>query len=120
MTRRSVPSISPARPCGDWVSERCGCRPPGTPAGQRSREEARGIYRRVYERGVNFIDVANIYGYGECEEILAEALHPYPDDLLIGTKAGFRPGKIEPGQSSLPAEGRPDRIKEECDRSLRG
>src|SRR5580704_15916488 len=61
--------------------------------GVRDREEARGLYRRVYERGVNFIDVANIYGYGECEEILPEALYPYPDDLLIGTKAGFKPGK---------------------------
>ena len=58
-------------------------------AGVRDRDEAIRLYRRVYERGVNFIDVANIYGYGECEEILAEALHPYPDDLLVGTKAGF-------------------------------
>ena len=59
-------------------------------AGVRDRDEAIRLYRRVYERGVNFIDVANIYGYGECEEILAEALHPYPDDLLVGTKAGSR------------------------------
>jgi pyridoxine 4-dehydrogenase len=87
--------------------------------GVRDREEARGLYRRVYERGVNFIDVANIYGYGECEEILAEALHPYPQDLLIGTKAGFKPGKIEPGKTSLPPLGRPEHIKEECERSLR-
>jgi aryl-alcohol dehydrogenase-like predicted oxidoreductase len=87
--------------------------------GIRDRQTARELYRRVYERGVNFIDVANIYGYGECEEILAEALHPYPDDLLIGTKAGFRPGKIEPGKTSLPPCGRPEHIKEECDKSLR-
>jgi pyridoxine 4-dehydrogenase len=86
--------------------------------GKRDREEAKEIYRTVYDRGVNFIDVANIYGYGECEEILAEALHPYPDDLLIGTKAGFKPGKIEPGKSSLPPMGDPAHIKEECERSL--
>ncbi len=87
--------------------------------GVRDRDEAIALYRRVYERGVNFIDVANIYGYGECEEILAEALHPYPDDLLIGTKAGFRPGKVEPGKTSLPPLGRPEHIREECDKSLR-
>ena len=42
--------------------------------GVRDREEARQIYRAVYDAGVNFIDVANIYGYGECEEILAEEI----------------------------------------------
>jgi pyridoxine 4-dehydrogenase len=87
--------------------------------GKRDRGEAARLYQRVYERGVNFIDVANIYGYGECEEILAEALHPYPEDLLIGTKAGFKPGRIEPGQRSLPPSGRPEHIKAECELSLR-
>ncbi len=85
----------------------------------RDRAEAAKLYRRVVERGVNFIDVANIYGYGECEEILGETLAPYPDDLLVGTKAGFKPGKIEPGKRSLPSLGTPEHIKEECDRSLR-
>jgi aryl-alcohol dehydrogenase-like predicted oxidoreductase len=88
-------------------------------AGARDRAEAVRIYRRAYDRGVNFIDTANIYGYGESEEILAEALHPYPADLVIGTKAGFRPGKIVPGQTSLPPLGHPGHIKEECDKSLR-
>jgi pyridoxine 4-dehydrogenase len=87
--------------------------------GVRDRDEAAQLYRQVVDRGVNFLDVANIYGYGECEEILAEALHPYPTDLLIGTKAGFKPGKIEPGMRSLPPLGRPEHIKEECDKSLR-
>ena len=86
--------------------------------GVRDRDEATRLYRRVYERGINFIDVANIYGYGECEEILAEALHPYPDDLLIGTKAGFKPGKIPPGERSLPPLGTPEHIREECEKSL--
>lgn len=86
--------------------------------GVRDRSEAIRLYRRVVQRGINFIDVANIYGYGECEEILAEALHPYPDDLLIGTKAGFRPGKIEPGMTSLPPLGRPEHLREECEKSL--
>ena len=87
--------------------------------GVRDRAEAARLYRRVVDRGVNFVDVANIYGYGECEEILAEALHPYPTDLLIGTKAGFKPGKLEPGMRSLPPLGRPEHIKEECEKSLR-
>jgi aryl-alcohol dehydrogenase-like predicted oxidoreductase len=88
-------------------------------AGVRDRAEAIKIYRRAYERGINFIDTANIYGYGESEEILAEALYPYPGDLVIGTKAGFRPGKIAPGETSLPPLGQPGHIKEECDKSLR-
>lgn len=87
--------------------------------GVRDRGEAIKLYRRAYDRGVNFFDTANIYGYGESEEILAEALHPYPDDLVIATKAGFKPGKIEPGKTSLPPLGRPEHILEECDKSLR-
>src|ERR1700678_1289770 len=84
--------------------------------GGRDRAEAVRIYRRAYERGVNFIDTANIYGYGESEEILAEALSPYPDDLVIATKAGFKPGKIEPGETSLTPLGTPEHIREECEK----
>jgi aryl-alcohol dehydrogenase-like predicted oxidoreductase len=87
--------------------------------GVRDRHEARQLVREIRDRGVNFFDAANIYGYGECEEILAEALHPYATDLLIGTKAGFRPGKLAPGQRSLPPLGRPEHIRAECDKSLR-
>jgi aryl-alcohol dehydrogenase-like predicted oxidoreductase len=87
--------------------------------GVRDRDEARAIVRRVVERGVNFIDTANIYGYGESEEIIAEALHPYPADLVITTKAGFRPGKLLKGHVTLPTDGHPDHIREECEKSLR-
>jgi aryl-alcohol dehydrogenase-like predicted oxidoreductase len=86
--------------------------------GVRDRDVARQLVRRVVERGVNFIDTANIYGYGQSEEIIAEALRPYATDLVITTKAGFLPGKIAPGQTSLPPCGRPDHIKQECDKSL--
>jgi aryl-alcohol dehydrogenase-like predicted oxidoreductase len=86
--------------------------------GVRDRAEAIRLCRRVAERGVNLFDTANIYGYGESEEIIAEALHPY-DDLLIATKAGFKPGKIAPGETSLPPLGRPEHIIEECEKSLR-
>lgn len=87
--------------------------------GVRDREEARRIARRLVERGVQFIDTANIYGYGESEEILAEALAPYRDDLLVTTKAGYRPGKILAGHQILPAHGDPDAIRAECEKSLR-
>lgn len=87
--------------------------------GERDRQLARALVRRVVDRGVNLIDTANIYGYGESEEIIAEALHPYPEDLLITTKAGFKPGKIAPGETSLPPLGKPDHIREECEKSLR-
>ena len=86
--------------------------------GARDRDAARQIVRRVVDRGVNLIDTANIYGYGESEEIIAEALHPYPDDLVITTKAGYKPGKILKGHVTLPPLGHPDHIREECDKSL--
>lgn len=73
----------------------------------------------VRDRGVQFFDTANIYGLGASEEILAAALAPYAEDLLIATKAGFQPGTLAPGQRSLPPLGRPEHIREECDRSLR-
>ncbi len=87
--------------------------------GTRDRETTRQIVRRVVDRGVNLIDTANIYGYGESEEIIAEALHPYPDDLVITTKAGYKPAKILKGHVTLPPLGHPDHIREECDKSLR-
>ncbi|MGE0386279.1 MAG: aldo/keto reductase [Gammaproteobacteria bacterium] len=87
--------------------------------GDFDRAAAVALVRRACERGVNFIDVANIYGYGACEEIVAEALHPYPRDLVVATKAGYKPGRLEPGMRVLPALGRPDHIREECEKSLR-
>jgi pyridoxine 4-dehydrogenase len=87
--------------------------------GKRDRDAARQLVRRVVDRGVNFIDTANIYGYGESEEIIAEALKPYPADVVIATKSGFKPGKVAPGETSLPPLGTPEHIKQECDKSLR-
>ena len=89
------------------------------PEGVRDRDTARQLVRRVVDRGVNLIDTANIYGYGESEEIIAEALYPYPKDLVITTKAGFKPAKILKGHATLPAKGDPAHIIEECEKSLR-
>jgi pyridoxine 4-dehydrogenase len=86
--------------------------------GIRDRDVARALVRRVVERGVTYIDTADIYGYGQSEEIIAEALRPYARELLIGTKAGFEPRKMLPGEVSLPPSGRPEHIKAQCDLSL--
>jgi pyridoxine 4-dehydrogenase len=87
--------------------------------GKRDRDEAIRLTRRAVERGINFLDTANIYGYGESEDIIAEALHPYPEGLVIATKAGYLPGKILAGHASLPPQGDPALIKAECEKSLR-
>ena len=78
-------------------------------------EEARGVLRRVVELGVNLIDTADSYGPEVSENLIAEALHPYPEGLVIATKGGLR--RSGPGQ--WPRDGRPERLKECCEASLR-
>src|SRR5687768_15143864 len=66
---------------------------PGIVGEPADREECRRVARRAVELGVTFIDTADSYGPNVSEEIIAEALHPYPDGVVIATKAGFlRPG----------------------------
>jgi pyridoxine 4-dehydrogenase len=76
---------------------------------------ARALLRRVIELGINFIDTADAYGPAVSEELIAEALHPYPDDLVIATKGGLR--RSGPGQWER--DGRPEHLREACDASLR-
>src|SRR4051812_49508758 len=76
---------------------------------------AKELLRRVVERGVNLIDTADSYGPEVSEQLIAEALHPYPEDLVIATKAGLR--RTGPGE--WPRDARPERIKECCEGSLR-
>ena len=84
----------------------------GPPA---DRPESVAVLRRAVELGVTFIDTAESYGPHVSEEIIAEALHPYPAGLVIATKGGFdRPG---PGQWK--ANCSPTRLREELDGSLR-
>ena len=78
------------------------------------RDQAKATLRRVVELGVNFIDTADSYGPAVSEELIAEALHPYPDDLVIATKGGLE--RTGPGQ--WPTNGRPDHLKQACDGSL--
>ena len=78
-------------------------------------DEAKAVLRRAVELDVNFIDTADSYGPEVSENLIAEALHPYPDDLVIATKGGLE----RPGPGRWPANGRPDHLNEACHGSLR-
>jgi pyridoxine 4-dehydrogenase len=78
-------------------------------------EEAKRLLRRVVESGVDLIDTANSYGPEVSENLIAEALHPYPDGLVIATKGGLR----RTGPGKWPRDGRPERLKQACEGSLR-
>jgi pyridoxine 4-dehydrogenase len=73
------------------------------------------LLRRVVELGVNLIDTADSYGPEVSENLIAEALHPYPDGLVIATKGGLR--RTGPGE--WPRDGRPERLRQCCEASLR-
>ncbi|HEX3279087.1 MAG TPA: aldo/keto reductase [Thermoleophilaceae bacterium] len=83
--------------------------PPADPEG------AKAVLRRVVELGINLIDTADSYGPEVSENLIAEALHPYPDGLVIATKGGLR--RTGPGE--WPRDARPERLKECCEGSLR-
>jgi pyridoxine 4-dehydrogenase len=78
-------------------------------------EACRRVLRRAVELGVNFIDTADSYGPHVSEELIGEALFPYPDDLVIATKAGF----ARPGPNRWDPDGRPEHIREAIEGSLR-
>jgi aryl-alcohol dehydrogenase-like predicted oxidoreductase len=78
-------------------------------------DECKRVLRRCIELGVNLIDTADSYGPEVSENLIAEALHPYPDDLVIATKGGLE--RTGPGE--WPRDLRPERIKECCEASLR-
>ena len=80
-----------------------------------SRERAIATLRRVVELGVNFIDTADSYGPSVSEELIAEALYPYPEDLVIATKGGL----ARPGPNRWPADGHPEHLRQACEGSLR-
>jgi pyridoxine 4-dehydrogenase len=84
----------------------------GPPA---DRDECVRVLRRAVELGVNFIDTADSYGPYFSEEIIAEALFPYADDLVIGTKGGL----LRTGPGVWPPCGRPDYLRQEVEMSLR-
>ncbi|WP_420120182.1 aldo/keto reductase [Nakamurella sp.] len=84
----------------------------GEPA---DREAARAVLRRAVELGVDFIDTADSYGPAVSEEIIAEALHPYPAGLRIATKAGL----VRTGPDGWHPLGRPEYLRQQVELSLR-
>lgn len=88
---------------------------PGIWGEPRDREEARRVLRRAVELGVNFIDTADSYGPSVSEEIIAEALYPYPEGLVIATKAGL----TRQGPNQWLPVGRPEYLRQQLEMSLR-
>jgi aryl-alcohol dehydrogenase-like predicted oxidoreductase len=84
----------------------------GEPA---DRAECIRVLRRAIELGINFIDTADSYGPSVSEEIIAEALHPYPANLVIATKGGFD----RTGPDKWVENGKPEHLRWACEGSLR-
>jgi aryl-alcohol dehydrogenase-like predicted oxidoreductase len=81
----------------------------------RDTAEARKLLRRALALGVNFIDTADAYGPAVSERLIAEALHPYPRDLVIATKGGL----VRPSAREWKPDGRPEHLRSACDASLK-
>jgi len=83
----------------------------GDPA---DRDQAIATLRRAVELGVNFIDTADSYGPEVSENLIAEALYPYPDDLVIATKGGY----ARSGPNKWTPDGRPEHLRSVCETTL--
>jgi aryl-alcohol dehydrogenase-like predicted oxidoreductase len=81
----------------------------------KDKQEALAVLRRVLELGINFIDTADSYGPDVSESLIAEALYPYPKDLLITTKGGL----LRTGPGQWPQDGSPKHLREALEGSLR-
>jgi aryl-alcohol dehydrogenase-like predicted oxidoreductase len=88
---------------------------PGIWGEPRDRREAVQVLRRALELGVSFVDTADSYGPYVSEELIAEALHPYPEALVIATKAGL----VRTGPGEWHRLGRPEYLRQEAEMSLR-
>ena len=88
---------------------------PGIWGWPKDRDEAKKVLRRTVELGVNLIDTADAYGPETSELLIAEALYPYPKDLVIATKGG----NTRPGPDQWVPDGRPEYLKKCVDASLK-
>src|SRR3989440_2980990 len=88
---------------------------PGIWGPPRDPDEAVRVLRRAVDLGVNFVDTADSYGPYVSEELIHKALHPYPSDLVIATKAGF----VRPSPDEWHPVGRPPYLRQEAEMSLR-
>jgi pyridoxine 4-dehydrogenase len=77
-------------------------------------EAGKQLLRRAIELGVNFIDTAESYGPGDNEELIASALYPYPDDLIIATKGGV----LKTSPDNIRADGSSKSLRRSCEASL--
>jgi pyridoxine 4-dehydrogenase len=81
----------------------------------KDRDESLRVLKRAVELGVNFIDTADSYGPAISEELIAEALYPYPEQLVIGTKGGL----LRTGPNQWPINAHPDHLAEALESSLK-
>jgi aryl-alcohol dehydrogenase-like predicted oxidoreductase len=88
---------------------------PGVWGDPQDPDEAVRVLRRAVELGVNLIDTADSYGPVVAEQLIRRALHPYGDDLVIATKAGF----TRQGPGKWTELGRPAYLRQQCEMSLR-
>jgi pyridoxine 4-dehydrogenase len=117
MTRQAEETAAPARSSGTFriggelEVHRLGfgaMRLPGV-RGEPDPPASREVLREVLKLGVDLIDTAHIYG--RSEELIADTLHPYPEGLVIATKGGLARGGVP--------DGRPERLRADCEQSLR-
>lgn len=101
---------------GELTVRRLGFGAMQLPTDGPDRGRSIAVARRAVELGVNLIDTAHLYGWGANEELLADALHPYPDGLLIATKVGVAPPR-DGREASIC--GRPEFLREQVDEGLR-
>ena len=88
---------------------------PGVWGEPADRVQAIAVLRRAVELGINLVDTADSYGPYVSEELIREALYPYPKGLVIATKAGL----ARPGPGRWVPLGRPEYLRQECEMSLR-
>jgi aryl-alcohol dehydrogenase-like predicted oxidoreductase len=88
---------------------------PGVWGPPKDPEQAKRVLRRAIDLGVNFIDTADSYGPGDSEDLIREALYPYPEGLVIATKAGL----TRQGPDQWAPVGRPEYLRQQAEMSLR-
>jgi len=119
-TERPVPASGTYRIGGDLPVHRLGygamqITGPGAWGEPEDRDEVIRVLRRAVDRGVNLIDTADSYGPFVSEDLIAEALYPYTDDLVIATKGGF----VRTGPGEWVPVGRPEYLRQCVEMSLR-
>lgn len=115
-----MPNFTPTFSLGDFSINRLGygamrITGEGVWGPPKDKPEAIRVLQKAVQLGVNFIDTADSYGPFVSEELIAEALYPYHDGLLIGTKAGLERG----GPNKWTPNGRPEHLEERCKSSLK-